>query len=126
MVWVPIGIFCCKIDMKRWENIGASYKRYTDRSRIFQLGESLGKGISCRKLYRDDIPQYGRIRWEKVHPGTSASIRKARKIIRHVPYDELELRSRPRQLAVLRKPMKKGHCAMFQSRPSMFASIVLH
>ncbi|PBK81675.1 hypothetical protein ARMGADRAFT_1020179, partial [Armillaria gallica] len=44
------------------ENISASYKSYTGRSWIFQFRESLGKDISCRKLYRDDIPQYGRIR----------------------------------------------------------------
>ncbi|PBK94605.1 hypothetical protein ARMGADRAFT_1011525, partial [Armillaria gallica] len=48
------------------ENISASYKSYTGRSWIFESRElSLGKDISCRMLYRDDIPQYSRIRWEK-------------------------------------------------------------
>ncbi len=89
-----IGKFYCKIDMKKIRKncCRPSYSRYIDGSLIFESGQTFGKGISCRKLYIDDIPQYGRIRW-KVHPGISVSIRKVGKVTHHVPHHELEPRT---------------------------------
>ncbi len=63
-----LAYFAAKLTSKGRKISVPSYKRYTDRSWILQSRESLGKDTSCRKLYRDDIPQYGCIRREKVHP----------------------------------------------------------
>ncbi len=123
---VLIGIFCCRINMKKVVLVPA-ISHYTDRSWIFQSRGKVLARTSAVASYTEMVSHS-----MAIYDGRKFTLKLVHLSKRqeqwYIMNTMMSLNPDLFQalLAVVDKPLKKVHCTISQSWPSLFASIVLH